>query len=76
MKIKDYQPLKGFYDLRAFKIPTKDFRKLWGIQKFLFNREQERLKGKIHPQIDEIRNFSAQYQQTLFSYPIIKPELL
>lgn len=76
MKIENYIPLSGFYDLRAFQIPVKAFRKLWKIQKFLHKVEADRQAGKIHPQINEIRNFSGEYQQILFSFPIINPDLI
>lgn len=74
--IKDYQPLNGFYDLRAFDLSADVFKKLFAVQKFLYDVEQGRKVGNIHPQIDEIRDFSAKYQQALFSFPVIKPELL
>lgn len=76
LAISDYQPLNGFYDLRAFNIPKKEFIILWGVQKFLYRVEMERRAGKIHTQINEIREFSAQYQQELFQYPIINRELI
>lgn len=76
MNISQYQPLDGFYDLRAFDIPAKEFIKLWRVQKFLYNVEMQRRAGKIHPQIKEVRDFSAKYQQALFQYPVIKPELV
>jgi len=75
-KKSKYKPLPGFYDLRAFNIPSNEFIKLWGIQKFLYKVEMERKAGVIHPQIEEIREFSAKYQQSLFQYPVIKPELI
>lgn len=76
MKLADYKPYNGFYNLRAFKIPVKEFKKLWKVQMFLYNREMERRSGKIHPQLDEILNFPAQYQQTLFSFPVVNPDLI
>ena len=76
MTIADYQPLDGFFDLRAFDIHAKEFIKLWRVQKFLYNVEMERRAGKIHPQIHEVREFSAKYQQALFQYPVLKPELI
>lgn len=75
-QVKEYIPLKGFYDLRAFKIPAKVFNQLWKIQRFLFQVETERRAGKIHPQINEVRNLSGQYQSILFRYPIVNPELI
>ena len=41
----EYQPLQGFYDLRNWDIPKKDFLKLWGIQRYLFQCEQNRQIG-------------------------------
>ena len=67
----EYQPLQGFYDLRNWDIPKKDFLKLWSIQRYLFQCEQNRQKGlyKNTPnELDKIKNLSAEYQQTLFSY--------
>lgn len=72
----EYTPLEGFYDLRAFKIPKKEFAALYRIQKFLHKVETDRRAGKIHPQIMEVRELSGKYQHTLFSFPVIKPELL
>lgn len=71
-----YVPLEGFYDLRAFDIPDKEFMKLWNIQRFLYQVEQERRAGKIHPQIEEVRDFSGKYQAALHQYPIINESLI
>jgi len=76
INISQYQPLSGFYDLRAFDIPEKEFIKMWGIQKFLYGVEMQRRAGRIHPQINEVREFSAKYQQALFQYQVVKPELV
>lgn len=67
----EYQPLQGFYDLRNWDIPKKDFLKLWGIQKYLFQCEQNRQKGlykNMPNELEKVKNLSAEYQQTLFSY--------
>lgn len=77
--VDNYQPLNGFYDLRAFGIPKIDFSKLARVQQFLFHCEQNRRKGKYKHDsngLEKIKNFSAQYQQVLFSFPVIKPELI
>lgn len=74
--ISEYTPYSGFYDLRAFDIPPKEFKKLWGIQEFLHDVEMKRRAGNKHPQIQELREFSAKYQQALFAYPIINKELI
>ena len=75
-KVATYEPLNGFYDLRAFAIPVKEFIKLWNVQKFLFKVEQDRRAGKIHPQIESIRDYSAKYQATLFQYEIVNESLI
>ena len=67
----EYQHLQGFYDLRNWDIPQKDFLKLWGIQKYLFQCEQNRQKGlyeNMPNELEKVKNLSAEYQQTLFSY--------
>jgi len=68
-KVEDYQPYNGFYDLRDFDIPKKEFLKLWNLQQFLYQAEEQRKRGYKHPQIQGIKDLSAQYQQILFSYP-------
>jgi hypothetical protein len=75
-KKSDYKPYNGFYDLRAFDLNLKEFRKFWNVQEFLFTVESDRRKGKIHPQISDIRNMSGQYQQSLFSHRIINPDFI
>lgn len=69
--MNDYVAIDGFYDLREFDIPKKDFMKLWGVQKFLYKVEQNRRKGFVHPQIKDVKNLSVKYQQALFQYPQI-----
>lgn len=69
MKPTTYKGYKGFYDLREFDIPKKEFVKLVRIQEFLYTVETNRQKGKIHPQIEQIRQLSADYQAALFAYP-------
>lgn len=67
----EYQPLQGFYDLRNWEIPKKDFLKLWSIQRYLFQCEQNRQKGMYRDmphELEKVKNLSAEYQQTLFSY--------
>lgn len=76
MTKESYQPFPGFYDLRAFDIPKKEFQKIYNVQEFLYSVEQNRRKGIIHPQIEEVREMSGKYQQTLFSYKVINEELL
>lgn len=75
-KKKDYTPYAGFYDLRAFKLPWHVFLRLWRIQSFLSAIETDRRNGKIHPQMNEIKATSAEYQQCLLQFPIINKELI
>lgn len=58
-KIKDYCLYDGFYDLREFDIPDKDFLKLWTVQQFLYEVEERRKRGFKHPQIQSIREMSG-----------------
>jgi hypothetical protein len=67
-EVKEYVPFDGFYDLREYDIPKQDFLKLWRVQRFLYEVEQKRRAGHIHPQIAKVRDLSAQYQQILFQY--------
>ena len=58
----EYQPLQGFYDLRNWDIPKKDFLKLWNIQKYLFQCEQNRQKGlykNMPNELEKVKNLSA-----------------
>lgn len=75
-KKRDYKPYTGFYDLRAFRLPWHVFLRLWRIQSFLSTIETNRRNGKIHPQIEEIKKLSADYQECLLQYPNINKELL
>ena len=43
---------------------------------FLSTIETNRRNGKIHPQIEEIKKLSADYQECLLQYPNINKELL
>jgi len=75
----NYVPFHGFYDLRAFDIPKMEFKKLANIQEFLFNAEKDRQAGKYkhnQSELDKVKNLSAEYQQILFGYKIVKPELI
>lgn len=72
MKPSDYKPIKGFYDLRNWVIPAKDFMKLWNVQKFLFKCEENRRAGKYKNDpilLEGVKLLSEQYQEVLFSYP-------
>lgn len=66
-----YTPIDGFYDLREFDIPNRVFTKLWKIQKFLYECEQNRRDGvylHMKNELDKVRELSGNYQQILFSY--------
>jgi len=72
----DYKKIKGFLDLRKYKIPDDEFIKLLEMQKYL-KREQD-----IHFSLSkenqeankrhwgDLQLLALKYQQTLFSYPL------
>lgn len=68
---ENYSPIPGFYDLRNFDIPVKEFPAFVHVQKFLARWEKARESGQIVP--SEVRNVSGQYQQSLIAYSR-KPE--
>lgn len=68
---ENYIPIPGFYDLRDFDIPAKDFLAFWRVQSFLVGWEKASKRGQAVP--PEVRHVSAQYQQALFAYAH-KPE--
>lgn len=66
-----YTQIDGFYDLREFYIPNRVFTKLWNIQKFLYECEQNRKDGRylnMEEELVKVRELSGRYQQILFSY--------
>ena len=70
----EYECIKGFYDLRDYKIPAKEFIKLWDTQKYL-KKEQDKYfsLSKINQKANqshwnELKILSSQYQQVLFKY--------
>ena len=67
--IKKYKPFKGFYDLRDYEIPDKEFIKLWSIQEFLSDvRDKKEYYKKYSPyQWEYIKEISANYQQILLN---------
>lgn len=74
LKTVDYKPIPGFFDLRNWNIPIKDFLKLWNTQKYLFQCEQNRRNGlykNMPNELEKVKQLSGEYQQTLFSYPNI-----
>lgn len=68
MTVKEYTPLPGFYDLRDYELPRKEFRTLAEAQRLLYSWEVHRRRG--HPVPPEIRNLSGEYQQRLSQYPL------
>lgn len=68
---ENYVPIPGFYDLRDFNIPAKDFPAFVHVQKFLRGWEKARKRGQTVP--PEVKDVSAKYQQALFAYAR-KPE--
>jgi len=67
---KEYKPYKGFYDLRDFDIPVKEFKKLWDVQDILSHMTERReyFKKFLPFQWERAKEVSACYQQALFSY--------
>ena len=67
MNINKYKPYKGFYDLREFDISDEMFRKLWKIQKYLYesSKNKEYLKEKNPIQWLELKKVSGEYQRIL-----------
>ena len=70
--IEDYKPLKGFYDLRNYKLPKKKFITLWETQLSLSEMEKNKTYyKKWHPaQWEKAKELSAQYQFLLFMYDL------
>ena len=68
--ITDYKPFNGFYDLRDYNLPKKEFRKLWKIQEYLHHVETNKkyFKTMAKNMWEEAKQLSANYQQCLFSY--------
>ena len=68
--IKDYEPYKGFYDLRERNLPIKIFKKLWKAQDMLYHYSiHADYFKKYHPTMwEKAKELSAIYQQVLFSY--------
>lgn len=62
----DYVPLPGFYDLREFAVPKRQFSAFVRIQHFLYSWELARQRGVKVP--EEVKNVSAIYQQALFVF--------
>jgi hypothetical protein len=64
----EYEPFKGFYDLRCFKLSKKIFKKLWHIQNILYEMNNNReYYQRWHPgQWQKAQELSAEYQGILF----------
>ena len=67
-KQTDYTPPPGFFDLRKFDIPKKQFDELAYIQRLLWGWEKHRRAGHSVPQEQELRKLSGDYQRCLFQY--------
>ena len=65
-----YTPHPGFEDLRSYDIPPEEFDAFARVQDFLESWERHRVAE--HPVPPEVRNFSAEYQQCLYQYPLKK----
>lgn len=72
----EYEKVQGFPDLRRYKIPPKEFKMLWELQKYLrkeqdiyfsLNKENQKI-NKNH--WNELKILSSKYQQWVFSYPL------
>lgn len=66
----DYTPIPGFVDLREYKIPKKEFEKLWEIQRILkFVEDRKGYYMKFDPVMwQRAQNISAEYQMILNEY--------
>lgn len=71
--LKEYTPIDGFFDLRNWDIPKKEFLSLWNIQKFLASyRGQVEYLRRFDPiQWEELKELSVQYQQKLLTFKLI-----
>lgn len=70
-KIEDYEPIYGFYDLRDFEIPEKDFQDLWKLQLYLNNyQENKNIHSLAFPELwSLLKETATEYQTKLLSYP-------
>jgi hypothetical protein len=68
--IADYKPFRGFYDLRDYNLPKKDFIKFWNMQEYLHHVESNKkyFKKMDKNMWEQAQQLSANYQQCLFSY--------
>ena len=65
--ITEYKPFNGFYDLRDYNLPKKDFLKLWKIQEYLSHVETNKkyFKTMSKNMWEDAKQLSAEYQQCL-----------
>ena len=65
--INNYRPYKGFYDLRAFKLGERLFRRLWRRQDTLHEMTKNKTYyKKWYPaQWEKAKELSAYYQNIL-----------
>lgn len=70
-KIENYEPIYGFYDLRDFEIPEKDFQELWKLQLYLKNYQENKDKHSLaFPELWHLlKKTATEYQTKLLSYP-------
>lgn len=68
----EYIPIKGFYDLRNFVIPKKEFEKIYKMQKFLANIESNKEYYIKHSQRSWqlAQEISAKLSFIINSYPL------
>jgi len=71
-KINNYEPIYGFYDLRDFEIPEKEFQELWKLQLYLDNYQKRKDELSIaFPDLWELlKQTAGEYQTKLLSYPL------
>lgn len=71
-KVEDYKPIPGFYDLRDFDIPEKDFKELWKLQLYLDDYQRNRDKHSFaFPNLwDLLKQTAGDYQAKLLSFPL------
>jgi len=73
-EIVEYKPIQGFYDLREFNIPKKQFKALHRIQLYLKHVEDHKKYFKKYNfnLWQKAQELSCSYQNELFSYDQVK----
>jgi hypothetical protein len=69
-RIKQYKPYKGFYDLREYDLPDREFIRLWDVQDMLshMSERSDYFKKFLPIQWEKAKEVSACYQHILFKY--------